>query len=92
MSTEVAYLAQDHSSQAHYSHAPPCIIDNTISSIQVIYDQLNDTKHVIVCVDPVDLDNIWEILWALVRAPSARIHITLSPRVLDLCYGTRTRA
>ncbi|KAI6080225.1 hypothetical protein F4821DRAFT_251992 [Hypoxylon rubiginosum] len=55
-----------------------------MSSIQTIHDQLNDIKHVIVCVDPVDLDNIWVCLWALVRVPNAHIHVTLSPRVLDL--------
>ncbi|RYP53367.1 hypothetical protein DL768_001612 [Monosporascus sp. mg162] len=55
-----------------------------MSSIQAIHNQLSDIKHVIVCVDPVDLDNIWLSLWALVRAPNAHIHITLSPRVLDL--------
>ncbi|RYP19906.1 hypothetical protein DL767_009564 [Monosporascus sp. MG133] len=49
---------------------------------------LNDIKHVVVCVDTVDLDNIWESLWALVRAPNAHIHITLSPRVLDLRVPT----
>ncbi|RYP44525.1 hypothetical protein DL768_009020 [Monosporascus sp. mg162] len=59
-------------------------MDNTMSSIQAIHNQLNDIKHVVVCVDPVDLDNIWQSLWALVRIPNARIHITFSPRVLDL--------
>lgn len=55
-----------------------------MSSIHAIHDQLNNIEHVIICVDPVDLDNIWESLWALVRVPNAHIHITLSPRVLDL--------
>ncbi|RYP02618.1 hypothetical protein DL764_005700 [Monosporascus ibericus] len=59
-----------------------------MSSIQAINSQLNDIKHVIVCVDPVDLDNIWMSLWALGRAPNAHIHITLSPRVLDLRVPT----
>ncbi|RYP60387.1 hypothetical protein DL771_010530 [Monosporascus sp. 5C6A] len=59
-----------------------------MSSIQAIHNQLNNIKHVVVCVDPVDLDNIWQCLWALVRAPNAHIHITLSPRVLDLRVPT----
>ncbi|RYO87104.1 hypothetical protein DL762_004408 [Monosporascus cannonballus] len=59
-------------------------MDNTIFSIQAIHNQLNDIKHVVVCVNPVNLDNIWQSFWALVRVPNARIHITLSPRVLDL--------
>ncbi|RYP14044.1 hypothetical protein DL767_010441 [Monosporascus sp. MG133] len=59
-----------------------------MSSIQAIHNQLNDIEHVVVCVDPVDLDNIWQSLWALVRAPNAHIHITLSPRVLDLRVPT----
>ncbi|KAK8038365.1 hypothetical protein PG994_015132 [Apiospora phragmitis] len=55
-----------------------------MSSLQNIHDQLGNVEHVIVCVDPVDLDNIWQCLWALVRAPNAHIHAVLSPRVLDL--------
>ncbi|KAJ3563021.1 hypothetical protein NPX13_g8345 [Xylaria arbuscula] len=57
-------------------------------SIQAIHNQLNNIKHVVVCVDAVDLDNIWLCLWALVRAPNAQIHIILAPRVLDLRVPT----
>ncbi len=59
-----------------------------MSSIQAIHNQLNNMEHVVVCVDPVDLDNIWLCLWALVRAPNAYIHIVLAPRVLDLRVPT----
>lgn len=59
-----------------------------MSYLQVVHDQLQDLDHVIVCVDPVDLDNIWVSLWALVEAPNAHIHISLSPRVLDLRVPT----
>jgi hypothetical protein len=59
-----------------------------MSSIQFIHDNLKKIKHVIVCVDPVDLDNIWQCLFALVRVPQAHIHIVLSPRVLDLQVPT----
>ncbi|KAF8159377.1 hypothetical protein B0H34DRAFT_673759 [Crassisporium funariophilum] len=59
-----------------------------MSELQTIHDQLTNLKHVVVCVDPVDLDNIWMSLWALVRAPNAHIHISLSPRVLDLRVPT----
>lgn len=53
------------------------------TSLKVIHDQLFDIEHVVVCIDPVDLDNIWLCLWALVRIPNAKVHIVLSPRVLD---------
>ncbi|KAI3322894.1 hypothetical protein HD806DRAFT_536072 [Xylariaceae sp. AK1471] len=59
-----------------------------MSSIQAIHGQLNNIKHVVICVDVVDLDNIWLCLWALVRAPNAHIHIVLAPRVLDLRVPT----
>ncbi|KAJ2903742.1 hypothetical protein MKZ38_009394 [Zalerion maritima] len=59
-----------------------------MSSIQLIHDQLNTIKHAIVCVDAVDLDNIWQCLWALGRVPNAHIHIAISPRVLDLRVPT----
>ncbi|KAI3326544.1 hypothetical protein HD806DRAFT_520371 [Xylariaceae sp. AK1471] len=64
------------------------IIENTTSSIQAIHSQLNNIKHVVICVDVVDLDNIWLCLWALVRTPNAHIHIVLAPRVLDLRVPT----
>ncbi|KAK5635433.1 hypothetical protein RRF57_011145 [Xylaria bambusicola] len=59
-----------------------------MSSIQAIHNQLNIIKHVVVCVDAVDLVNIWLCLWALVRTPNAHIHIVLAPRVLDLRVPT----
>ncbi|KAH8194511.1 hypothetical protein TruAng_011323 [Truncatella angustata] len=54
------------------------------TTIKEVHDRLSRIDHVVVCIDPVDLDNIWLCLWALVRVPSAQIHIVLSPRVLDL--------
>ncbi|RYP60261.1 hypothetical protein DL770_010026 [Monosporascus sp. CRB-9-2] len=36
-----------------------------MSSVQAIHNQLNNIKHVVICVNPIDLDNIWQSLWAL---------------------------
>ncbi|KAJ2991741.1 hypothetical protein NUW58_g2407 [Xylaria curta] len=73
---------------ALFLHTPPYITYNTMSSIQTIHDQLTNIKHVIVCVDPVDSDNICLSLWALVRVPNDYVHIALSPCVLDLRIPT----